>query len=389
MTRPIRVLQVSSAFNDDAPAQGATALARYLNPGEFHVTAVSLRALLDQISTTVADLNNSRISHRSMEMTSFLDARVLTRLIRCIRTARADIVHTHAFRADIWAGFAAKLARVPVFVTSIRGNDWDLFVGGQPYPVALIAMAGSKIATSLADAIVAVSEGVRDHLVKVQKISPSKIRVIPNGVDLERLGRLRTFGTCIREELNLPPEAPLVGTLAVMKPWKGLSYLVDAARLVLLQHRDVHFLLAGDGSERRAIENQVRDLAITENVHLLGYRRDAIALLEALDIYVLPSLLEGFPRSVLEAMALGKPVVVTDIGGSRETVRHGASGWVVPPRDSRELARAICRLLESSGLRRSLGAEGRRAVEQRFSARVIAETHERLYRELLQAKGIY
>ncbi len=388
MIRRIRVIQVNSAFNDSAPAQGAAALARYLNSNEFHVTAVSLRGLAKSYSTTVADLNSSGIRHISMGMTGFVDMRVLPRLTRYMLAARADIIHTHAFRADLWAGLAAKLAKVPIVVTSIRGNEWDLFRAGQSHLVAQLAIMGSKVATTLADSLIAVSEGVREHLIKVQKISPAKIRVIPNGVDLERLARLRSHATLIRGELNLPRGVPLVGTLSVLRPWKGLSYLVAAAKTVLSRHRQVHFLLAGDGSERHAIENQIRDLGIGENVHLLGYRNDAIALLDTMDIYVLPSLSEGFPRSVLEAMGLGKAVIVTDIGGSREAVRHGESGWVVPPRNSEELAKAICCLLESPRLRQSFGERGRQAVEERFNARVNAQFHEKLYRELLRARGI-
>lgn len=322
-----------------------------------------------------------------METDGFFDLRVLTRLIRLMRMFRPDLVHTHAFRADLWAGLAAKMSRVPFFVTSIRNNEWECFRTEQPFPAAQMAMTMSKLATSLADALIAVSEGVRNHLVNVQKISPAKIRVIPNGLDLERLDRPRSHPSILRRDLNLPPDAVLVGTLAVFKPRKGLSHLIEAARTVVSRSPDVHFLLAGEGPERIQIERQIDRLGLGGRVRLLGFRSDPLALLDALDIYVLPSLFEGFPRSILEAMALGKPVVATDIGGSREAVGHDVSGVVVPPKDSRALAEAIHRLVGAPSLRKSMGEAGRRMVDERFNARVNAEAHEAMYRELLQTKG--
>jgi glycosyltransferase involved in cell wall biosynthesis len=387
MTRRVRVLQVNSSFNNEAPAQGAAALARYLNPENFMVTAVSLRGQSESDSTTVQDLKRSEIPHRSLGMMGFFDVRVVPRLIRLMWAYRPDIVHTHAFRADFWVGIAANLAKVPILVSSIRGNEWDLFRADYPFVVSEVAVVASRLATSRADLLIAVSEGVRDHLLSVQGISPTRVRVIRNGADLERLAQPRHHPSIIRKELNVPPDAVLVGALAVLKPRKGLSYLIEAARAVVSRSPDVHFLLAGDGPERGQIERQIDRLGLGGRVRVLGFRSDPVALLDALDIYVLPSLFEGFPRSILEAMALGKPVVATDIGGSREAVGHGVSGLIVPPKDSQALAEAIHRLVGAPLLRKSMGEAGRRMVDERFNARVNAEAHEAVYRELLHAKG--
>lgn len=363
-------------------------MAKYLNPREFQVTAISLRKQVAAGSSTVDDLKCSGVTHISLGMRGFADVRVMSRLMGLLRDYHPDIVHTHAFRADLWAGVASKLAKVPVFVTSIRGNEWDLFRSDHPFLISGGAIAASKLATSLADALIAVSEGVRDHLISVQHVAQDKIRVIPNGVDLERLTHPRAHPSTIRRELNLPPDADVVGTLAVFKPRKGLSSLLEAARAVLARHEHVHFLLAGEGPERATLERQIQQFGLGTNVHLLGHRQDALALLDTFDVYVLPSLFEGFPRSVLEAMAFGKPVVVTDIGGSREAVKHEVSGLIVPPKDSAQLAGAICRLIESPTLRKSMGEAGRQAVECRLNARANAAAHEALYRELCQAKGL-
>lgn len=386
MNKLLRVFQINSAFNNDAPAQGAAALARYLNPKEFQVTAVSLRHQQECDSTTVSELKHSAIEHVSLGMRDFFDGRVLPRLVSLLRKYRPDVVHTHAFRADLWAGLAVKLARIPLFVTSIRNNEWECFRTEHSFPAAQAAMTLSKVSTSLADTLIAVSEGVRTHLIDVQHVSPTKVRVIPNGVDLERLTQPRLCPFVVRRELGVPSDALLVGTLAVLKPRKGLSYLVAAAQEVIARYPQTYFLLAGEGPEHQGLSQQVKKAGLEQRFRLLGYRSDGLAILDALDIYVLPSLFEGLPRSILEAMALGKSVVATDIGGSCEVIEHGQSGLLVPAMNSTALAEAIGQLISSSSMRKCMGEEGKKRVQSCFNARRNAEAHERVYRELLEAK---
>ena len=388
VTRLLRVFQISSVFNHDAPAQGAAALARYLNPKEFQVTAISLRHQSETDSLTIVELKRSMIEHISLGMKSCFDGRVLPRLFRLMRTYRPDIVQTHGFRADLWAGIAAKLAGIPLFVASIRNNDWECFRTEQSFPAAQGAMLLSKLSTSLADTLIAVSEGVRSHLVDVQHISPNRVQVIPNGVDMERLSMQRPHPSILRQDLGLSPNAVLVGTLAIMKPRKGLTYLIEAAQMVLARHPQTVFLLAGDGPDYPHILQQVKNAGLENRFQLLGYRSDALAILDALDLYVQPSLFEGLPRSILEAMALGKPVVATDIGGSREAVEHRKTGLLVPAKDSTALVEAIGQLVSSSSLRKSMGEAGKHCIQSRFNARVNAKAHETLYRELLEVKGV-
>ena len=388
VTRLLRVFQVNSAFNHDAPAQGATALARYLNPKEFQVTAISLRHQSETDSLTIVELKRSMIEHISLGMKSFFDGRVLPRLLRLMLTYRPDIVHTHAFRADLWAGIAAKLAGIPLFVTSIRNNEWECFRTEQSFPAAQGAMLLSKLSTSLADTLIAVSEGVRSHLVDVQHISPNRVQVIPNGVDMERLSMQRPHPSILRQDLGLSPNDVLVGTLAILKTRKGLTYLIEAAQMVLARHPQTVFLLAGDGPDYPHILQQVKNAGLENRFQLLGYRSDALAILDVLDLYVQPSLFEGLPRSILEAMALGKPVVATDIGGSREAVEHRKTGLLVPAKDSTALGEAIGQLVSSSSLRKSMGEAGKHRIQSRFNARINAKAHETLYRELLEVKGV-
>jgi glycosyltransferase involved in cell wall biosynthesis len=159
---------------------------------------------------------------------------------------------------------------------------------------------------------------------------------------------------------------------------------VRAAADVIAAIPAARFFIAGEGPERETLEAEIARLRIGGRFHLLGYRRDALSLVESADVYALPSLYEGLPRSVLEAMSLGKAVVVTDIGGSREVVRHRISGLVVAPANPRELAAALCELAADPQLRATYAAAGRRAIEQEFSAQRNARAHEAVYHRLRQ-----
>jgi len=378
VTPRIRVLEVITAFGNEAPAQSAAVLAKYLDRSKFDVTAVSLRSPSGP-SITVDDLERAGVPHVSMQMGDFLDLAGVMRLAQFIRHRRPDVVHSHAFRADLWCGLAARLARVPLIVSTIRNHDRQVLRMEYPFLVGRLAAAASWFATTLADTVVAVSDGVAEYLVREHGVPPSKIHVIHNGFDFERLNSGRTNRAALRAELGWQDDDVVMGTLAVLKPRKGLRYLIQAAHSVLATHPRARFFVAGEGPQRAALEAEVLRLGIQGRFQLLGQRDDPLALLEAADIFVLPSQYEGLPRSLLEAMAVGNAVVVTDIGGNREVVRHEVSGLIAPPRDAARLGHAISRLVASPELRRACGAAARLTVREQFDARRTAAAHETVY----------
>jgi len=382
----IRVAQVITAFNDDAPAQSAAVLAKYLDSTKFEVVAVSLRAQEGQASKTVLDMEAAGISHTSLGMHGFLDLTGVVRLVQFMRQHRPDIVHSHAFRADFWCGVAGRLTGVPLVVNTIRNHDSQVFRMERSFVVGKTAAGASRLATTLADTVVAVSAGVADYLITEQRVPSSKIHVIRNGFDFGQLTENRPSRSTLRAQFGWQRHDVVIGTLAVLKPRKGLAYLVQAARTVLEVYPHARFFIAGEGPDRSTLEAQIAHLGLREHVRLLGQRDDPLALLEAADIFVLPSLFEGLPRSLLEAMALAKPVVVTDIGGSREVVRHEETGLIVPPRNPGSLAQSLSRLVASPEERRAYGEAGRLAIDQKFSARRTALAHEAVYGTLEQRK---
>jgi glycosyltransferase involved in cell wall biosynthesis/GT2 family glycosyltransferase len=299
----------------------------------------------------------------------------LLRLAREIRSERAAVFHAHlpwALRCGRGL-VAAKLARVPAVVATQQ-----LFEGVSSARVIL-----RQWRTSLAvDRYVAVSEEIAARLRATPLFPARKIEVIANAADP---GRFQSAADrSLREVLAGSTDRPIVLSLARLDPQKGLSDLLEAAVHV----REASFVLAGEGPERHRLEETVRSLGIGSRVRFLGYREDVPELLAACDIVVLPSVYEGLPISILEAMAAEKPVVATNIGGIREAVRDGETGLLVPPHDPAALSAAIRSVLQDPGLARRLGRAGRERVLREFSAGDMVRKVTELYESVLTRHGL-
>jgi glycosyltransferase involved in cell wall biosynthesis len=227
------------------------------------------------------------------------------------------------------------------------------------------------------DRYIAVSNEVKEHLCKDLRVPEKQVSVVLNGIRTEAFSR--TPDTSIRATLLDGTERPIVLTAARLHRQKGHIYLLEAAALV----PDALFILAGDGPERPVLEKRVSDLGLDARVRFLGQRQDLPKLLASCDLFVLPSLYEGLPLSVLEAMAAGKPVVATAIGGTDEAVIHGETGLLVPPQKPSELANAIRTMLSDKDLAARLAEAGKARVVKMFSSDAMLRGVMEIYEELL------
>jgi L-malate glycosyltransferase len=290
----------------------------------------------------------------------------LLRLAIFLHRGRFHVVHAH----DLWANLlgvpAAWLARTPIVISSRRYQaDLDWY---KPWRTKVI-----RLIYRLSTHVVVNSSSVREILVKRDALPPEKVRIIYNGVDVDR------FSSAPRDRNRLlpgiGPRSKLVVVLANMYgPVKGHSHLISAACSVCRKAPDTMFVLIGDGKERPKLEQRVREAGMEKRFLFLGHRNDVPELLPCCDLSVLPSESEGLPNSVLEAMAAGLPVVATSVGGNREIIVNGVNGLLVPPQDPQALAEAILRLLESSELAMRLARAGQERTRRDFGFdRVVAE----------------
>jgi len=306
-------------------------------------------------------------------------------LARAFRRLRPAIVHTHSSKAGIVGRAAARLSGVPVVVHSIHGFG---FHDRQPAWLRATLVAAEKLARPWTTHFVSVA-GV--HLARgaaLGIVDRARASVVRSGVHLGALAaaadRAAAAGTgALRAALGLPAQGPIVGMVACLKPQKAPLDFVDAAARVASRRPDATFVMVGDGPLRPAVESHARALGLEGRLHVLGWRRDVPDLLAAFDVVALTSLWEGLPRVVPEAIAAGRPLVVTAIDGAAELLRHEEHALLVPPSDPAAAAGQVLRLLEDPALARRLVTAARPLLEEFDIDRMVRE-QESLYARLLQ-----
>ncbi len=297
----------------------------------------------------------------------------LPQLYRELRDRRPAVFHAHlhwplACRYEL---AAAALARVPAVVATVQ-----LFPGIS----RLRALQLRALVVPGVDRYIAVSNDLARCLRRRVGVPEGKIRVVHNGIPVERFDR--PPGDALRGALGGADGRPIVLTTARLDMLKGHAHLLEAAATV----PEPVFVLAGEGPLRERLEARARQLGLEGRVVFLGHRDDVPELLAVADLFVLPSISEGLPLSVVEAMAAGKPVVATAIGGIDEAVVDGETGILVPPADPVALAAAIRRLLAEGSFARRLGEAGRARARREFSAEAMAERIGGIYAEVLSGR---
>ncbi|MEW5917473.1 MAG: glycosyltransferase [Gemmatimonadota bacterium] len=297
------------------------------------------------------------------------------RVAQHLRRWRADILHCHLPIAGAVGRLAGRIARIPVIYTEHNTLEQyhrltrRLNLSTWRWQNRVIAVSG-VVASSLA-----------------RRVPPSvQVRVVPNGVDVERFERASADGSSVRRQFAIPCEAPVVGTVAVFRKQKRLDTWVEAARMIHDRQPNVHFLLVGDGPEREHLHAQVRDINLENVVHFTGAHSDVRPFLAAMDVFLVSSDYEGLPVALLEAMSMECGVVSTTVGGIPEVVRHGVNGLLVDAARPMLLAEAALQLVQSPSRRADCGRTARQTVIDGFSARHMTRQLESIYVEVLNER---
>lgn len=297
-----------------------------------------------------------------------LDLGWLAKALGLLKRRRIDVMHSHEFATNAYAAILSRVSGTP-FVATVHGKNH--------YADRWRRRAGYRYAARHGT-MVPVSEDLKKFLVEQLGIPANLLHVVHNGIDLERYRPERT-GADVRLELGIRPDQPVVGTVGNLFAVKGQIYLLRALAKVVAAVPDVVLLLAGEGDQIEALQREVGGLGLQGHVRFLGFRSDVPRLLEAFDVFVLPSLSEGLPLSILEALAYEKPVVASNVGGVSEIIEDGVSGLLVPPMDRDALADKVVQVLKQPALSASLGKAGRRRVESDFSLEQMLWNYDRLY----------
>jgi glycosyltransferase involved in cell wall biosynthesis len=294
----------------------------------------------------------------------------IVRLAKRLRTLRPDVLHTHNPQAHLHGAWAARLASVPAVVHTRHGRDRVR----KPVLAAL-----SRIATAWTDRFVAVSEDAATAAREIEKVPAAKLLVIHNGIDLDRF--------------SFDPTAPMLPrnravTVGRLAPIKDQATLLRAVRIVCDRKPGFRLDIVGDGPSRPELEALRSEVDLGEAVAFRGYKEDVRPFLSAADFFVLSSISEGICIALLEAMAAGLPAVATDVGGNREVIVRGETGFLTPPQDSEALAQAMLDIQCAPDVLKRMSQSSRTRIEAAFNLRHVVHRYEDLYRQCLAGRPL-
>jgi glycosyltransferase involved in cell wall biosynthesis len=365
--RRIRVVEVLATGTNGGAQEHLYSLVTRIDRERYDVSVVALSA-----GSAVRKLLKAGIDVLVIDDPD--DTIAVGALAAHLAEVRADVVHAHMYRAE-------TVATRAVIALGEAGQR-------KPYVVATIHSSRIRSAedqqhlrelTPYMDRLIAVSKAIEHKLCDEQRTTVP-VSLIYNGVDLERYDSQEACCT-LPEEYGMEPGSAIVGVVARLEPEKGHPTLLEAWPQVLRACPDTYLLIVGEGSRRDALEAQARELRIAHRVVFTGRRDDVPAVTAALDVAVLPSYREAQGMVILEAMALSRPVVASNVGGIPEMIEDGVTGLLVPPRDPSALATAIVRLLTNHPLADTLGRAGHDMVHDRFCIELMVGAIESIYDE--------
>jgi glycosyltransferase involved in cell wall biosynthesis len=352
-------------------------LAKHLDKETFDVTVCT-----GMSGPLVDKLMKDGILHIPVSMGKRLSSKAVDEIAGILGNRAFDILHTHGGVAGLHGRRAARRAETPVVVHTLHGIHY------LHYRNPFLKRAFLSLERSLSrhsDALVFVSQADLEKGRSLRLAAPEKMRLIRNGIDIDP-DALSINRRTKRIELGFDPAQIVIGTVARLHRQKGIKHFLAASHLVHALYPETRFLVAGGGPLERELRDEVLRSGSGGYFHLLGERDDALGILAALDIFVLPSLWEGLPCALIEAAALGKPIVAAGIDGIKEVIKDGETGLLVPARDAERLARSIILLIQKGDLAARLGSRARETIPPGYSMSAMIGQTQALYMELLSAK---
>ena len=362
----------------------ALSLIRHLNKEEYKVflfTADDGLLMNEALAINGITIKRSRFLERPIN--PWKDLFSLFEIYIFIKKKQIDIVHTHSSKAGIVGRLAARLAKVKIIAHTVHGWSFNDY---QPFWTRLLYIWLERWIGGFTDRLIVVSHYDQEKGLSKNIASENRYSLIRYGIDYAEFSGKQNAGKA-RQELGIGADDLVVGMIACFKPQKSPG---DFVRLVVLIHQSlprVKFVLVGDGALRENIKDLISEYNLQKNMLLLGWREDIPEILSAIDVFVLTSLWEGLPISVLEAMASHKPVVATDTGGIREVVSENKTGFLVSPHDIKAMAEKVEILLNDRSLRLKMGNNAYSGLDSNYRLECMVNSTKELYENLIAARA--
>ncbi|MHB8481163.1 MAG: glycosyltransferase family 4 protein [Nitrospiria bacterium] len=371
----IRVIQITHDLNIGGLQRVAADLAQNLNKDRYDVSVCALRegGVLEQ------ELSQEGISVIKLPPApNGVDYFSFWKLYQIFKAVRPDIIHTHNTQPFLEGALAGLMARVPVIIHTDHGRQ---------FPDKKRYMFAEQTLARFVSQIVAVSEFTKNDLIQYEKIKASKIKVVLNGIDGRKY-------SCSIDKIRKKKEAgidrergPIIGWCGRLSPEKGLSFLFKSVKSLVKVYPEIILLIAGEGPLEERLRIEAKELGIERNILFLGRREDVHEIMSIFDIFVLPSIREGLPLVLLEAMAASLPIIASDVGGISRAVKEGINGFLVKPQDPDILYERIKNLLENAELREVFARNAQALFQKEFSLERMIREYETVYQECLALAG--
>jgi glycosyltransferase involved in cell wall biosynthesis len=383
--KPITVMYMidTCMSTPDEPSEGGAEkqlyfLASSLNPKNIRSFVVQLTPD-NSLPVTTGNVGDLELFHfPTRKLYNLAGIWQLGRLSLLAKSKKVDILHTFFEKSEVMGWIIARLSGISIWITSRR----DLGFKRKKIYDRIFRLTAKDCKKCIANC-----HAVKDQMIQQENIPSEKIEVIYNGIDFSGYQEALKDKS-LRVELGIVDGTPLVGLIANFNfEIKGHVYFLEAAKKILEKVPNVKFVLVGDGPLRPRYEEVAQELNLNNNVYFLGKRADVPTIISNLDVSVLSSTNEGFSNVIMESMAAGKPVVATNVGGSKEMVADGVTGYLVPPADSNSMAEAIMALLQNPDKAVAMGVAGNKIVQEKFTVEAMVKKYEKLYFSLLEDRS--
>ncbi|MBW2105160.1 MAG: glycosyltransferase family 4 protein [Deltaproteobacteria bacterium] len=393
----VKVIHIITRFDKGGSAENTLLTVRGLDKKRYDIILIkglSLESEMGVRETRVVEHNLAEVERcgiRTLTISELVrkihplyDLKAFVSLVKIFLKENPHIVHTHTSKAGILGRWAAFFARVPIIVHTPHGHVfWGYFSRWKTLVFVLL----ERLTAHITDKIITLTEQEkRDHL-RYNIASEDKFLHVHSGVDLNKFFNVSVDPSEMKRNLGIPDNAFVVGTAGRLTPVKGHRYLIKAAKEIVAIKPDIKFLFLGEGELQEELEKMASELNIRENIVFLGWRPDVAEVMSMFDIFALPSLNEGMGRVLVEAMALAKPIVASNIGGIPNLIMQGKNGLLVPVADAKALASGIEFLMTNPKKRGEMGSAGKKIAAD-YSVDSMMQKIDQLYLELLKKKNV-
>lgn len=340
---------------------------------------VDIQAIILNDGRLARELRASGIKVKIFDENKYNSFTIFKKLLNIFETEAFDILHTHRYKENFLGGVAAKFRGIPYLVSTVHGQS-EPFTGIKCIKTAAYSRLNDLMGKYFTNKIIAVSLDLQRSLRK--RFNHGQVICIHNAIDMARI-KVASSPEKMREGLQISKDHRIIGTIGRLVPIKGIQCLLKAAKIIIDKRSDVTLLIVGDGPLRNSLEQLSRSLHIEKHIRFLGTREDIFDLINIMDIVMFPSFHEGTPTAMLEALAMGKPVVATRVGGIPEIIRQDELGILIEPKKPEHLAEACLALLNNSMDTEDLKLKRKQYIAREFSSDVLRHKVIKLYKELV------